>query len=124
MERDYNIIKQALERLERLEIENRNNEKVIADGVKLMNRNLELQSRLETLEKENIELQLQLEQLENSAKIRTQQADEYATTLKEKYLDLKQENQDLWQQIENYNHKFAEVERKKADLIQENEKWR
>jgi hypothetical protein len=51
-----NTIKQDLERLERLEIENRNNEKVVADSVKLMNRNLELQGRLEMLEKENKEL--------------------------------------------------------------------
>lgn len=79
----YEKTLQDLERLEQLEIENRNNEKVIADGVKLMNRNLELQSRLEVLENENKE---------------------------------------LWENIEKYNHKFASVERKKADLIQVNEK--
>lgn len=53
-----------------------------------------IKERLEALEKENVELQLQLEQLEDSAKIRMQQADKYATTLKEKYLDLKQENKE------------------------------
>ena len=47
--------KQDLERLEKLEIENRNNEKVIKDSVALMNKNLELQQRLETLEKEKKE---------------------------------------------------------------------
>lgn len=79
----FKKIKKDLERLQELEVANRNNENVIADSVKLLNRNLELQSRLETLEKENKE---------------------------------------LWENIENYNHKFAEVERKKCDLILENEK--
>ena len=35
---------------------------------------------------------------------------------------LEKENQELWKNIEKYNHKFAEVERKKCDLQQENEK--
>ena len=50
---------------------------------------------------------------------------DYATeniNLKKRLEALEKENQDLWQQIETYNHKFAEVERKKADLTQQNEK--
>ena len=35
---------------------------------------------------------------------------------------LEKENKELWENIEKYNHKFAEVERKKADLMQQNEK--
>ena len=35
---------------------------------------------------------------------------------------LEKENKELWKNIEKYNHKFAEVERKKCDLMQENEK--
>lgn len=35
---------------------------------------------------------------------------------------LEKENKELWENIEKYNHKFASVERKKADLIKENEK--
>lgn len=45
------IIKQNLERLEKLEIENRNNEKVIKDSVKLINKNLELRQENEKLKK-------------------------------------------------------------------------
>lgn len=51
-----NVIKQDIERLEKLEIENRNNEKVIKDSVKLINKNLELKERLEVLEIENEQL--------------------------------------------------------------------
>lgn len=46
----------VLKNLERLEILERNSDKVIKDSVALMNKNLELQQRLETLEKENKEL--------------------------------------------------------------------
>jgi predicted RNase H-like nuclease (RuvC/YqgF family) len=69
--------------------------------------NINLKERLEVLEKEN---KPYLELLTNNAKYQNNNQ------------ILQQENQDLWQQIENYNHKFAEVERKKCDLIQENEK--
>lgn len=81
-----------------------------------------IKERLEALEKENVELQLQLEQLEDSAKIRMQQADKYATTLKEKYLDLIQENEKL----KNENKENAEFYVKSRDALwdlkMENEK--
>ena len=51
--------------IEQLETTNRNNEKVVADGVKLLNRVLELQARLEALEKENIELRQEVSGLED-----------------------------------------------------------
>lgn len=51
--KDYDIIKQDLERLKVLES---NSNKVIKDSVALINKNLELQQRLEELEKENQEL--------------------------------------------------------------------
>jgi hypothetical protein len=35
---------------------------------------------------------------------------------------LEKENKELWENIEKYNHTFASLERKKADLNQENEK--
>lgn len=62
----------------------------------------EILERLEALEKENVELQLQIEQLEDSAKIRMQQIDKYATTLTEKYLDLIQENEKLKKKLNIY----------------------
>lgn len=77
--------------------------KTINECINTIKQDLE---RLEVLEKENIELQLQLEQLEDSAKIRMQQADEYATILKEKYLDLKQENEKLKKALEIIKNKL------------------
>lgn len=38
----------------------------------------------------------------------------------EKKWELQKENKELWENIEKYNHKFAEIERKKADLKLEN----
>lgn len=85
-----NTIKQDLERLEKLEIENRNNEKVVSDSAKLINKNLELQARLETLEKENRELKETIE-------IRKQMN----INLIDFGTKLKQENEKLKKAIEN-----------------------
>ena len=75
MERDYNTIKQDLERLKTLES---NSDKIIKDIVKLINKNLELQQRLEVLEKEN-------EQLKGTENI----VSNYAYSLKEENEKLK-----------------------------------
>lgn len=69
-----NILKD-LERLEKLES---NSDKVIKDSVKLINKNLELQQRLEVLEKEN-------EQLKGNENI----VSNYAYSLKEENEKLK-----------------------------------
>lgn len=92
-----NIRKIIEERLKQLEIESRNNEKVVADGVKLMNRNLGLQSRLEALEKENKELLIK----NNSLNIIN---------------TINQEN------IKNYLKEIVDYKNKCINQIQENEK--
>lgn len=53
---DIDMFEQVLKDLDSLEVLESNNEKVIKDSVKLINKNLELQQRLEALEKENKEL--------------------------------------------------------------------
>lgn len=78
--------------------------------------------RLEALKKENIELQLQLEQLEDSAKIRMQQVDKYATTLKEKYLDLQQENEKLKKENKENAEFYVKSRDALWDFKQQNEK--
>ena len=84
--------------------------------------NINLKKRLEALGKENVELQLQIEQLEDSAKIKAKQVDEYATTLKEKYLDLKQENEKLKQENKENAEFYVKSRDALWDLKQENKK--
>lgn len=49
---EYDIIKKDLDRLEKLEIANKNNEGLVRDNVKLINRNLELEKEYNYLKKE------------------------------------------------------------------------
>lgn len=100
---EINIIKQDLENYEKLkqqhdktlinngelvcknvklEIANKNNEKVIEDGVKLMNKNLELNNKIEQLEKENQELKEKLEISQKANKELSFTANAYAKAQK------------------------------------------
>lgn len=102
---------------------------LLKDYNNLIKDHLELLERLEVLEKENKELKeysflLELSKQHEESKneiLKMSVKDTYDTS-QEIIGELTQENKELWETIEMYNHKFAEVERKKCDLIQENEK--